>query len=123
MMVIFNLIKSENEKHYFEYFPEGDMSLKGGIIVLDETEQKIYVSEVAEEDFYSIIDVDELKDTRDFYNNMRIENGEQPLTEEEWPIETEDMGYYWYADHAIDVISKAYNKDGTIIKKGSAYWY
>lgn len=122
-MVIFNLSKSENEKHYFEYFPEGKTSLKGGIIVLDEAEQKIYVSEVAEKDFYSVTTAKELNKMRNGVNETRIQIGEPPLTEEEWPIETEDIGYYWYADHAIDVISDAYNKDGTVIKQGSAHWY
>ena len=122
-MVIFNLIKSENKKHFFEYFPEGKTTSKGGIIVLDEVEQKIYVSEVAEEDSYRFYSVEELNETRNFYNDMRIKDGEPPLTEEEWPIETKDLEYYCYAVHAINVISKAYNKDGTIMKKGSACWY
>jgi hypothetical protein len=60
---------------------------------------------------------------REQVNEMRAQDGELPLTEEEWPIETEDIGYYWYADHAIDVILEAYNKDGTVMKQGTAHWY
>ena len=122
-MVTFKLIKSENNIHNFEYFPEGKTSLKCGIIILDEIQEKIYVSKVAETDFYSVTTAEELNEMRNHVNEMRVQDGEPPLTVKEWPNETENIGYYWYADHAIDVISDAYNKDGTVIKQGSAHWY
>ena len=109
-MVKFFLINEENGKYYYEYFPEGKTSLKGGIIVLDKTKEKIYVSEVAEEDYYSVTTAEELNEMRNSVNEMRIQDGEPPLTEEEWSIETEDIGYYWYADHAISRITEAYEK-------------
>lgn len=121
-MVEFFLIKEENGIYYFEYFPEGKTTLRGGIIILDERKEKIYVSEVAEDDFYSVTTAEELNEMRNQVNEMRVQDGEPPLTEEEWPIETEDIGYYWYADHAISKIIEAYEK-GIILEKGSAAWY
>lgn len=44
------------------------------------------------------------------------------LTEEDWQIATEDISYYWFADHAISKIIESYN-NGIVIEKGKSAWY
>ena len=53
---------------------------------------------------------------------MRKENGEPLLTEEELPTATEESRYYQYASHAINGIGEAYEK-GNILNEGTIAWY
>jgi hypothetical protein len=122
-MVTFELESITSDKAVYKYFPENHRESAYGVFSISLVNGDVVLEVVAEEDHLCRTSASELNAMRDAINEMRAENGEPPLTEEEWPIETEDIGYYWYADHAIDVISDAYNKDGTVIKQGSAHWY
>ena len=55
---------------------------------------------------------------RDAINEMRAENGEPPLTEEELPTATEDEEWYYYVDHAIRRVREQLKK-GVIPEKGT----
>ena len=76
---------------------------------------------MAEEDCKRIITAKELNESRDQLNQVRIEDGEEPYIDEEYPLATKDIISYTYAGPALSQISDAYNR-GKILKKGSAVW-
>ena len=51
-------------------------------IVTELKEGKVFLKENSQKDFYRKILGSELNDMRDSINNMQIENGEEPYTEE-----------------------------------------
>ncbi len=117
------LLKTRDENTLaYEYFPEGDIESKAGIIIFDINLKTITVDVPAEKDFLSGTTAKELNEMRDAINRMRIENGEPELTEDELPIATEDELWYWYGDHAINSIWKAF-REGKELPEGTVMWY
>lgn len=121
-MVTFNLIKKENGILTYEYYPQGNTNAKAGIIELDSNKREISIVTPAEEDFLRSTIAAELNRMRDAINEMRVENGEEPLTEEELPTATEGESWYWFGDHAISKIWNAF-REGKELDKGCAMWY
>lgn len=91
--------RKEWRKIKYKYFPEGHEDKNPGTII-------IYLEN-------SLIDS---------LNRLRVENGMQELTEEEWPRPMKDETWYYYADHAISRIVSDYKK-GKILEKGTVVWY
>lgn len=117
------ILKTRDENTLtYEYFPEGDVESKGGIIVLDTNLETISIDVPAEKDFLRSTTAKELNDMRDAINQMRIENGEPELTEDELPIATEGESWYWYGEHAINSIWKAF-LEGKELPEGTVMWY
>ena len=101
-MVLLKKILFSNEEVVYEYYPEGRTEFPG-IIVADLKERKVFLKESSEKDFYREIVGAELNDMRDSLNKMRVENGEEPYTEEELSIcdPDKDYGGYVYAEKAL----------------------
>ena len=61
---------------------------------------------------------------RDDINRMRLERGEEPLTEEELPTEQDDEVYEWwvYYDQVLSDLSRKHDA-GEIPERGMAAWY
>ena len=59
---------------------------------------------------------------RDSVNEMRKEEGQPPLSEDEWPSATTEFTTTFFADHAISKIIESYNS-GEILKEGMSAWY
>jgi len=57
-----------------------------------------------EQDFYVTHTVAEINELRNAANQMRIEEGQPEITEEEWPSAKENIEYYEYAQHTIEKI-------------------
>lgn len=121
-MVKFILKEQVDNKYTYEYFSNGDFSKKAGIIIVDTVAESIWVEKVAEEDFECHTTAGELSDMRNAINEMRAENGEPPLTEEELPIATEGSRRYYYANHAINRLCDLFNKGEEPIE-GTVAWY
>ncbi len=121
-MVIFELTQRSDSFIRYAYYPEGDKSKKPGTIEIDVKAESIYVVVPAELDRKRIATASEINLLRDAINEMRREQGEPDLTEEELPSATEDEELYFYADMAIQRIVEAYNA-GTVLEKGSSMWY
>lgn len=121
-MVKFILKTKDDKTLIYEYFPEGDFESKAGIISLDTKLETISVEVPAEKDFLCSTTAKELNEMRDAVNQMRIENGEPELTENELPIATEDESWYWYGDHAVNRIWKAFC-EGKELSEGTVMWY
>ena len=85
----------------YKYYPEGHTDKSCGLIKVDLVGEKVLVMVVAEEDFLCRTSADELNEMRSAINEMRFENGEPPLTEDELPIATEGSEWYYYADHVM----------------------
>ena len=113
-MVKFILKTKDDKTLTYEYFPEGDFESKAGIIILDTKLETISVEVPAEKDFLCSTTAKELNEMRDAINQMRIENGEPELTEDE--------SWYWYGDHAINSIWKAFC-EGKELPEGTVMWY
>lgn len=121
-MVKFILKEKTDNKFVYEYFPEGDFSKKAGIIIVDTASESVWVEKVAEEDFERHTTADELNELRDSVNEMRAENGEPLLTEEEWPSAKEGSSWYYYANHAINRLRDLFNNEEEPTE-GTVAWY
>lgn len=121
-MVTYKLISQTSEsKLIYEYYPENDIS-EEGIIQLDCNSGEISVVKVSKKDIKRYVSAAQLNDMRDSINRMRIEAGEEPLSEDELPAATEDEEFFVYADHAMKKIIESY-KQGNVEKEGSSIWY
>lgn len=98
------------------------MESKPGIITVDLSQKSITLDVVAEEDFLCRTSADELNEMRNAINEMRIENGEQPLSEEELPTVKNDEEWHQYADHVIRRLSKEL-EEGKTPNQGTVAWY
>lgn len=59
---------------------------------------------------------------RNAINEMSVENGQTPLTEEELPSSTEGSRWYYYTDHAIRRLCKLFdNREEPT--EGTVDWY
>ena len=88
-MVTFYIESKDATQVIYKYFPEDHMDKSFGLIRVDLVREEITVKVVAEEDFVCRTSSDELNEMRSAINEMRLQNGEPPLTEEELPIATE----------------------------------
>ena len=121
-MVVFEQFKNESGIIVYYYYPENERDKKPGMIELNTVLETIDVISPAEKDWLRRVEPSELNSMRDAINAMRVENGEAELAEEECPSAAEAEGWYWYADHAIRKIVKAYN-EGTVLEHGTVIWY
>ena len=124
-MVIFTLHKEKTAEAEikYEYYPEGNKNNKPGTIIIDTKKMEIKEIIPAENDFYVRYTAAEINELRDDANHMRLEEGRPEITEEEWPLEKEDIEYYKYAQHAIEKIDEMYESDGKFPLEGMAAWY
>lgn len=105
-MVILKKISFSNEEVVYEYYPEGKTEFLG-VIVADLKERKVFLKESSENDFYREIIGSELNDTRYSINKMRVENGEEPYTEELYIYNFDkDYGGYVYAEKALSKLEE-----------------
>lgn len=121
-MVTFNIESKETDKVTYRYFPENHYESAYGVFSISLVNGDIVLEVVAEEDFLCRTSAQELNEMRDAINEMRKENGEPPLTEEELPTATEDEEWYQYADHAIRRVKEEMEK-GIIPESGTVAWY
>lgn len=117
-MVTFCL-NEENEKFIvYHYYPEGDESLKPGVIVVDKEKEEIDITEVAENDIERDIQPEELNELAIAINEMKRERGATDFVE----LATEPEHSIYYGDHAVREICK-YLAKGETPKKGMQAWY
>lgn len=121
-MVSFKLKEVNDSAAIYWYYPENNTEDDYGILTLDKKKGYISITKLAPKDFSREISVEELNSLRDSVNAMRKENGEEELTEEEWPSSTEPEVSTFYADHAVRKIVKAY-EEGNLLTEGKAIWY
>ena len=121
-MVTFKLVAQTETNIIYNYYPEGREDQEFGIICIDLINDTVILKKLAANDFERVIKKEELNEMRIAINQMRIENGESELSEDELPTATEDEVSRFYADHAIDAIWEAYKK-GKPLKCGSSAWY
>ena len=121
-MVIYNLIDKTDALVKYAYYPENNRE-KVGYLIFDVQTKNIKEIIPSEEDFLIVKTVEEQNRLRNSLNEMRRENGRKLLSEEEWPIATEDIEYYSYASKAIDKISMDLNKLKNFPNEGRVVWY
>ena len=122
IMVTFLLISEDIDYATYHYFPEGRENDGYGIITLFKNPPNIEITKLASDDWQSHVSADEDLKLRNAVNELRIENEEPLLTEEEWPSQGVQYVVTFYADHAMSRIWKEY-KHGKVIKEGMAAWY
>jgi hypothetical protein len=106
----------------YNYFPENNKDKAHGVVFIELDIGDIVLDTVAEMDGIRRATAEELNSMRDAINQMQIENGDPPLTEEELPIATEDEEWYAYADHVMRRLRDEKRK-GNIPEKGMIAWY
>ena len=121
-MVTFELKGMTSDKVVYKYFPENHRESAFGVFSISLVNGDVELEVAAEMDYLRRTSAKKLNEMRDAINEMRKENGEPPLTEEELPIATEDEEWYQYADHAIRRIKKAM-EEGNILEKDTVAWY
>lgn len=121
-MVTFKLLFEDADRATYHYFPEGHENDGYGVITLFKNPPKIEITKLASDDWQHHVSAEDDLKLRNAVNEGRIENGEPPLTEDEWPSQGEHYVVTFYADHAMTRIWKEY-KQGNVIKQGMAAWY
>lgn len=121
-MVTFTIECKDATKVVYRYLPENHIDSSFGVISVQLENGDISLDIVAEEDFVCRTSAVELKEMRDAINEMRRENGESLLTEDELPTAIADDEWYYYADHVIRRIRDDMGK-GSIPEKGTVAWY
>ena len=122
IMLTYFLKHKDAEKLVYEYYPENRLDAKAGQVTIYLKDDDVTLDVVAENDSVHYATANELNQMRDEINKMRIENGEEPYSEEELPTTTEDCKWYSYASHAMSGIYKRI-KAGEIPEKGTVAWY
>lgn len=117
-MVFFVLLDENALFLRYEYYPEGNRNLKPGIIKVDLVNQTMDVEVQAETDQLISVSKDGQDELKDFINELRKNDGEAELTEEEWPDMGRSLDYYLYASAAMEKIAEGLN-DGEVVKDGS----
>lgn len=120
-MVYFEIMKKEESKVIYWYYPENDRS-SHGIIFLNLSTGDVFVSEIASTDIVRQVSMEEINSLRDSVNQMRKIEGLPLLTEEEWPSAKGLEICCMYGDRAIRRIKEAY-ESGTVLESGFAAWY
>lgn len=121
-MVTFVIENTDSTKAVYRYYPENHMDLSFGLVSVCLENGDATIDVAAEEDFICRTSTDELNSMRDAINEMRKENGNPPLTEEESPTATESNEWYYYADHVIRRLKEEL-ENGNIPEKGTVAWY
>lgn len=120
-MVSFKLHEETDERLEYWYYPNGKTEHGKGVIVIDRIAGRIDVAELAEDDQLVRHSVEAQNQMREAANRMRKIEQMPELTEEEWPIATEDRIATIFADHAIKRIVEEYN-NGNILSEGAEMW-
>lgn len=120
-MVTFRLMEKNDETITYRYFPNGKPEHGYGVIVIDRIAGKIDLKELAPDDMMAKHSVEEQMKIRQAIVNMRKIEQLPELTEQEFPIPTEEKISTVFADHAIQKIVQAYNQ-GQILEEGQAIW-
>ena len=119
-MVYFRLVEGTKEKAVYRYFPghaEEEDPEDYGIIILDKTTDRFEISRLAPADYQFTVTVEEQLESRESFNRARLEEGEPPLSEEEFPIPTRPFTVTAYADPVCYRIMTEY-KEGKLPKCG-----
>ncbi len=128
-MVTFVMICEDEKTAEYWYFPNCGKIEKcteenpHGLITFFKDQELFEITQAAPQEIVRKVTVEELIESRNFLNKERIEQGLPEFTEEEYPMPTEGFILHFYADHATRQIMKAYEKQGVLIKKGTAIWY
>lgn len=121
-MVTFKLAEENNHNLIYHYFPEGEENDEFGVIIVDKEKNQIYVKYLSPKDFMRTETIAEQNEMRDSINEMRKSEGLDELSEEEWPIATEDIVIRFFADHAMNKIWHGYVM-GDVLQSGTVMWY
>ena len=81
-MVILKNISFSNEEVVYQYYPEWKTEFLG-VIVANLKKRKVFLKESSKKDFYREIVGAKLNDIKYSINKIRVENSEEPYTEEE----------------------------------------
>ena len=120
-MVTFKLKEESDQQLVYWYFPHGKEENGHGTIVIDRVLGKLDVTELAPDDRLVRHTVENQNRWRKAVNQMRNIEQIPELTDEEWPVATEDRISTVFADHAIQKIIEAYN-NGEILEEGVETW-
>lgn len=119
-MVRFERFSQDGDLIQYRYYPENKAEF--GVIVIDLKNGTFQISQLAPQDFVRKIPVQELNALRDSVNEMRLSEGDPPLTEEEWPSASEPSTIAFYASHVVHKLSDAF-KSGAWPESGTLMWY
>ena len=120
-MVTFKLKEESEQQIVYWYFPNGKEENGHGTIVIDRVLGKLDVPELAPDDRLVRHTVENQNRWRKAVNQMRNIEQIPELTDEEWPVATEDRISTVFADHAIQKIIEASN-NGEILEEGVETW-
>jgi hypothetical protein len=123
-MVTYELESREGDVLIYLYWPEGDREAKPGRFTINLATGTASVDEPAERDVGCRTTGAEMNGMRDAINEMRAQDGEPPLSEEELPAEPEDLVSEWwyYFDHALQDLSRRHDA-GEIAERGAVSWF
>lgn len=106
-MVKFKLLCFNDEKVTYEYYPEGNTDGTPGSIVFSKTDLSVQEFVPSIDDTYIHLSDDFLDcETENIFDNN-----------------SDDNGFYVYADHTIRRILELHNKENEFPNQGMSMWY
>ena len=123
-MVTYELVSRAGETFTYHYWPEDDRKASPGTFVVDLATETATLTMPAEKDFKCRTTGAEMNSLREAINQMRMEAGKQPLSEEELPTGSDSLVLEWwmYYDYALQDISCKHD-EGVIAEHGMVTWY
>ena len=115
-MVIYELIKQEEDWYYYEYFPEAQKEYNPGLICLNLTTGNARIEHLAEKDWEHDVSAEQLNKMAETINQMLTENDE-PVA-----MVTKAVRSVFYGDMVVKDVEKKAHK-GQLPTKGTLIWY
>lgn len=121
-MVKYKLFFKEKNIFKYYYYVFGNLNSEPGIIEVNLEKETIEIITPAPNDFLETFTIEDALSLREGINEIRKENGEPELTENELKIPKKDTKYYRYGSPAMRDISDKLEKDNKLPENGTVAW-
>lgn len=121
-MVKYKLFFKEKNIFRYYYYVFGNLNSEPGIIEVNLEKETIKIITPAPNDFLETFTIEDALSLREGINEIRKENGEPELTENELKIPKKDIKYYRYGSPAMRNISDKLEKDNKLPENGTVAW-
>ncbi|MBQ1462106.1 MAG: hypothetical protein II089_02200 [Selenomonas sp.] len=125
-MVTFKLMEIDGNIAIYHYWVENNEQEKPndyGVLAFDKVTLNSEIRNLAPDDSWNTISIEERLELREWENEQRKEQGKPPLTEEEWPVPKRPLKVAFSGQMAYVEIKREFKNKGALPEDGRNYWY